>query len=1089
MQSTHKQEPKLGIRVLARMTGWLMMAAVLACNSDSNTAVNALNRVAIIAVSLSSARLTIGQQVQGNVTLKNSSGVALNGKHVKWTSSNASVASVDATSGMIRALSAGSSTITAAADGAAGSENVDVVAGSSVAAVSVSLPAPTLAVGATMQATAVVADSAGNPVSGTTVTWASTNNSVATVDAASGVVTGVGVGTVSISATSAGVSGSSNLAVSQDGSDGTVATLSIALGAPSIAAGSTTQATATLHDAAGTVLTGLTVAWGSSNAAVASVSSAGVVTGVSAGTATISAASSGVSGTTTITVTAPVGPAPIAKLSVALSATSIAAGATTQATATARDASGNVLTGRVVAWTTNNSAIATVDGSTGLVTGNAAGLVLITATSEGQTGNATLQVTGTVPPPTSPPVASVSVTLAAQSVVAGGSTQAFATTKDAGGNILIGRTVTWSSSDPTIATVSSTGAVGAVAAGTITVTATSEGVTGVATLTVTRVPVATVSVALGSSSIAVGATTQATATARDAGGNVLTGRVVTWSSSNVGVARVSTSGVVTATGAGSATITANSEGQTGAASVTVTQVPVATVGVSLGATSIVVGNTTQASAVTRDASGNLLTGRVVAWSTSNASIASVSTGGVVTGVAAGTATITATSEGKTGSSTVTVTAVPPAPVATVTVALGATSIVAGGTTQATATTTDASGNVLTGRVIAWSSSNAAIATVTSAGVVTGVAAGTSTITATSEGKTGSKSLTVTAAAPAVATQLVITQQPSALVQTGILLSQQPAVQLESATGAKVSQSGVVVTAAVASGIAVLGGTLTATTNASGVATFTNLMLTGIATSTLTFTSAGLTSATSGAISVTAATGFLAANIVDASFETGWNGFTAWDGSSVPNGVSLDSSTASAGRVSVMRSWVPSSTDKGDELLYHVGSTDHVWLRFDVKITSGVSTVMKFMRWYDPSFATSLGGFYLEQGSTMLNFGTDEENASIYTPVGITSTQLIDGRWHTVEMDYWRNGDPSGFPSAAFYLDGNQVSMPDGTPVKYQGAGNVSYWQGGRLYSGVRSNTVKVGYIEMLATLNGGNSTSGQVNIDRVAISTVGRIGP
>ena len=109
----------------------------------------------------------------------------------------------------------------------------------------------------------------------------------------------------------------------------------------------------------------------------------------------------------------------------------------------------------------------------------------------------------------------------------------------------------------------------AVGAGTATITATSEGQSGTASVTVTTVPVATVSVAPASLSLAVGQTGQLTATLRDAAGTVLTGRTVTWSTSATGLATVTTSGLVTAVGAGTATITATSEGQSGSATVTV----------------------------------------------------------------------------------------------------------------------------------------------------------------------------------------------------------------------------------------------------------------------------------------------------------------------------------------------------------------------------------------------------------------------------------------------------------------------------------------------------------------------------------------
>src|SRR5206468_527293 len=144
------------------------------------------------------------------------------------------------------------------------------------------------------------------------------------------------------------------------------------------------------------------------------------------------------------------------------------------------------------------------------------------------------------------------------------------------------------------------------------------------------------------------------AVTKDAAGNTLTGRVVTWSSSNIAVATVDGSGLVTAVAAGSATITATSEGKSGTAAITVTPVPVATVTVSPASASIFVAGTQQLSAVTKDSAGGTLTGRVVTWASSNTAIATVSASGLVTGVAVGSVTITATSEGKSGSAAVTV---------------------------------------------------------------------------------------------------------------------------------------------------------------------------------------------------------------------------------------------------------------------------------------------------------------------------------------------------------------------------------------------------------------------------------------------------
>src|SRR5207247_1511454 len=103
--------------------------------------------------------------------------------------------------------------------------------------------------------------------------------------------------------------------------------------------------------------------------------------------------------------------------------------------------------------------------------------------------------------------------------------------KDGNGNPLSGRTVSWASSNTAVATVTASGLVTGKAAGTATITATSEGKSGASAITVTPVPVASVTVTPASASIQTGQTVQLTATPKDANGNPLTGRTVTWASS------------------------------------------------------------------------------------------------------------------------------------------------------------------------------------------------------------------------------------------------------------------------------------------------------------------------------------------------------------------------------------------------------------------------------------------------------------------------------------------------------------------------------------------------------------------------------
>jgi uncharacterized protein YjdB len=360
--------------------------------------------------------------------------------------------------------------------------------------------------------------------------------------------------------------------------------------------------------------------------------------------------------------------------------------------------------------------------------------------------------TASAPPPPVP-VASVTVAPESPSVPVGAAVQLSVTAYDANHNVLTGRTVTSSSADPAIASVNPLGLVSAVSVGTTPITVTSEGKSDTATITVTppaAVPVASVSVSPTSSSLVVGATVQLAVTAFDANNNVLTGRVVTSSSANPAIASVNSLGLVTAVSVGATQITVMSEGKSAIATITVTApapVPVASVAVSPTSSSLIIGATAQLSATTRDAGNNILTGRVVTWSSANAGIATVSSSGLVRAVSAGTTQVTATSEGKTSSATITVTAPAPVPVATVVVSPSSSSLLVGASAQLSATTRDASNNVLTGRVVTWSSANPGIASVSSSGFVSAVGAGTTQITATSEGKTGSATIISTANAP------------------------------------------------------------------------------------------------------------------------------------------------------------------------------------------------------------------------------------------------------------------------------------------------------------------------------------------------------
>ncbi len=265
----------------------------------------------------------------------------------------------------------------------------------------------------------------------------------------------------------------------------------------------------------------------------------------------------------------------------------------------------------------------------------------------------------------------------------------------------------------------------------------------------TPTPVLTsITVTLSPSSVAVGQTSTASASGLDQNGNAIAVGSVVWSTGSSSIATITATGAITGVAPGQALILAAAGGRSGQQTITVTQVPVAIVALTPSAPTLAVGATQQFTVTTSDALGNVLTGRVVTWLSSDPTKVSVSSAGLATAVAAGSATITATSEGKSGSATVTVTAGTVA-VATVAVTPSAPSIVIGATQQLTATTKDAGGNILTGRTVTWSSSDISKATVSQTGLVTAVATGSATITATSETKTGTANVTVVPVATSV----------------------------------------------------------------------------------------------------------------------------------------------------------------------------------------------------------------------------------------------------------------------------------------------------------------------------------------------------
>ena len=236
--------------------------------------------------------------------------------------------------------------------------------------------------------------------------------------------------------------------------------------------------------------------------------------------------------------------------------------------------------------------------------------------------------------------ASVVLTPATGVVDVGGTLQLTATVKDASGKVL-DIPVAFTSQNQTVAAVNATGLVTALALGEATITATAGGASGTARITVASA-VATIDLTPALSVIEIGDSVRLAASPKDESGKPID-RAVTWESSNTSVATVDAQGLVLGTGVGSADITAAAGGKEAKAQVSVQARAdsIAISGAPSGNKPVTVGGTLQLTAVVTDSLGNALD-RQVTWASSAPGIATVDQTGLVTGVAVGDFTITAT---------------------------------------------------------------------------------------------------------------------------------------------------------------------------------------------------------------------------------------------------------------------------------------------------------------------------------------------------------------------------------------------------------------------------------------------------------------
>lgn len=261
----------------------------------------------------------------------------------------------------------------------------------------------------------------------------------------------------------------------------------------------------------------------------------------------------------------------------------------------------------------------------------------------------------TEPAPTPAPVASVQLAGEASPLTVGTERQLQAIPRDAAGAVLTGRTITWSSSNPAVATVSATGRVVALSAGATVITAAAGGRDGRLTLVVEPAPVGLVELSAQAIVLTRQAAHQLIATARDLTGRPVPEVPVTWTSDDASVAVVTATGRVLAVGSGTARITASAQGRSATATVTV-PATVAEVRVTPAAVVLAVGSHRQYAVQAFDDRGRPMPLGAVTWASSTPTVARVTETGVVIGVGVGYATISATVAGVTGSVAVTVVA-------------------------------------------------------------------------------------------------------------------------------------------------------------------------------------------------------------------------------------------------------------------------------------------------------------------------------------------------------------------------------------------------------------------------------------------------
>jgi len=472
------------------------------------------------------------------------------------------------------AVGVGQTTVSAIADGKTATIPVTVTP-ETAASITVNPPSQTLRRGDSRQMSFVAFNAARNPISGVAVRWATGNSSIATISQ-NGLVTALTAGTVTVTADANNVFGAAQIFVTEP----VIGSCTLTPNTFKVTTGASVQPTLALRDTAtGTLpLLGRPIAWASDNETVATVTNTGFVTTRRAGRASITASSAEYPAVTCRSAVEAVDPR-IVQVVLLPRTVSLRIGIPRSLSVALLDSVGaSIPSGRVITWTTNTPTVASVT-QAGIVTGIALGTARVIATSEGVADTVSFPVTRI-------PVTSVTVSPLQVTLQEGGTVQLTPTVTDSAGTVVTDRLVEWLTSDPSRASVSSSGFVRTLVSGSVNIFATSEGRLSQGTsITIQQIPADTIVLAVTGLTVKVGPLNQTAfaLTVLDRNGNVLRNRNVVVTNSAPGVANVTqstTTGVVGVFGItpGTAVLTlqvvnANNQNEGKASTMTITVTP------------------------------------------------------------------------------------------------------------------------------------------------------------------------------------------------------------------------------------------------------------------------------------------------------------------------------------------------------------------------------------------------------------------------------------------------------------------------------------------------------------------------------------